>query len=256
MASKKAPEINSGSMADIAFLLLIFFLVATTMEKDEGQKNMLPKDQDIEIPDDQKPPPTIIPQRNLLELRTNANDQLFVLKRNKKGDLIGEGDFTEVAFGDYSRYIQEFFGNTIAKDDKNWPVMRQWSTSKVVEEKETLLKSFKGDTTNYFYKKRLAKLDANQKTLEVSGLGEFVKPANTAQIIVTINPNTSYGLQYRLEVTLKGLIIDLRNAKGMELFGMTYKQMKTYTDGSRDDQIKALETMIPDAYTLIKKYDK
>lgn len=254
MASKKAPEINSGSMADIAFLLLIFFLVATTMEKDEGQKNMLPKDQDIEI-DDVQPPPTIIPQRNLLEVRTNAKDQLFVLKRNRKGELIGEGDFSEITTGEYTEFIKEFYANTLEKDDKNWPVMRQWSIGKVADEKVTLLEGFKGDTTNYFYKKRLAKLDANLKTIEVTGLTDFVKPANTAQIIVTINANTSYGLQYRLEVLLKGLVVDLRNAKGMELFGMTYKQMKTYTDGSRDDQIKALETLIPDAYTIIKKYD-
>ncbi|MBP9986770.1 MAG: biopolymer transporter ExbD, partial [Bacteroidales bacterium] len=36
MASKKTPEINGGSMADIAFLMLIFFLMVTTMDQEKG----------------------------------------------------------------------------------------------------------------------------------------------------------------------------------------------------------------------------
>ena len=39
---RKVQEINAGSMADIAFLLLIFFLVATTMNVDTGLARMLP----------------------------------------------------------------------------------------------------------------------------------------------------------------------------------------------------------------------
>jgi biopolymer transport protein ExbD len=43
MAKREIPEINAGSMADIAFLLLIFFLVTTTMDKDQAYIRSIPK---------------------------------------------------------------------------------------------------------------------------------------------------------------------------------------------------------------------
>ena len=72
MAKRAAPEVNAGSMADIAFLLLIFFLVTTTIEKDKGILRSLPQ---IEPPSDD---PVIIKQKNLLTVLLNKNDQLLV----------------------------------------------------------------------------------------------------------------------------------------------------------------------------------
>ena len=57
MASRKSnetPEINGGSMADIAFLLLIFFLVATTMDIDSGLQTKLPPMPPKDQPEDDK----------------------------------------------------------------------------------------------------------------------------------------------------------------------------------------------------------
>ena len=72
MAKRAAPEVNAGSMADIAFLLLIFFLVTTTIEKDKGILRSLPP-----IDDSQVEPP-IIRQKNLFTVLLNRHDQLLV----------------------------------------------------------------------------------------------------------------------------------------------------------------------------------
>ncbi|MBQ5613502.1 MAG: biopolymer transporter ExbD [Tidjanibacter sp.] len=70
---KKTPEVNAGSMADIAFLLLIFFLVATTMNVDSGINRTLPPWVDEE---QQDAPP--IKERNILKVFVSAYDQLMV----------------------------------------------------------------------------------------------------------------------------------------------------------------------------------
>ena len=66
------PEINAGSMADIAFLLLIFFLVTTTMDVDGGIQRKLPPLEEV-FPKN-KP----IKQRNLLTVYINAEGRLMV----------------------------------------------------------------------------------------------------------------------------------------------------------------------------------
>ena len=71
MAKRSAPEVNAGSMADIAFLLLIFFLVTTTIETDSGLNRKLPP------MEDQVDPP-IIRQKNIFTVVVNKNDQLLV----------------------------------------------------------------------------------------------------------------------------------------------------------------------------------
>ncbi|WP_375323479.1 ExbD/TolR family protein [Flagellimonas sp. GZD32] len=68
---KGAPEVNAGSMADIAFLLLIFFLVTTTIETDAGLDRMLPP---IEPPETD----VIIRQKNIFTVNINKNGQLLV----------------------------------------------------------------------------------------------------------------------------------------------------------------------------------
>lgn len=71
--TRENPEVHAGSMADIAFLLLIFFLVTTTIQTDVGLDRKLPSDDVVHHID--------VNERNVLRLSLNKNDELFVEDR-------------------------------------------------------------------------------------------------------------------------------------------------------------------------------
>ena len=86
MARRETPEINAGSMADIAFLLLIFFLVTTTMDVDSGISKKLSE----KPPKDYVPP--IIKEKNIFEVNINRNNEMLV-----EGETMKIGQLKEAA---------------------------------------------------------------------------------------------------------------------------------------------------------------
>jgi biopolymer transport protein ExbD len=93
---RMSQEVNAGSMADIAFLLLIFFLVTTTIASDKGILNYLPPKQDPNVP----PPDIKKNERNIFNVLINANN-----------DLLVEGEYRRKAEGldkDFKSFIMNF----------------------------------------------------------------------------------------------------------------------------------------------------
>lgn len=102
--ARKVPEVNAGSMADIAFLLLIFFLVTTTMDQDTGIIRILPP------PLDKDQPPPEVRQRNIMKVLVSSSDRLLVndelgninTLRAEVKDFMGihpdDGNYPEVSF--------------------------------------------------------------------------------------------------------------------------------------------------------------
>jgi len=72
MAKRSAGEINAGSMADIAFLMLCFFLMTTTMDVDAGLQRRLPP-----MPDESQQQEKVeVNRRNILVVMINLNDKI------------------------------------------------------------------------------------------------------------------------------------------------------------------------------------
>jgi biopolymer transport protein ExbD len=101
--AKKIPEIPSASLADIAFMLLIFFLVTTTMDVDSGLERRLPQwvDQEQLEDDDQQ-----IRERNV-----------FIVLVNRNNDLLVEGEYANIE--DLRERAKEFMANPF--NDENLP---------------------------------------------------------------------------------------------------------------------------------------
>ena len=100
--SRKVPEIPSASLADIAFMLLIFFLVTTTMDVDSGLERRLPQWVNPEdLDEDQE-----IKERNVFAVLVNRNN-----------DLLVENEYANI--DDLREMTKEFMVNPY--DDVNLP---------------------------------------------------------------------------------------------------------------------------------------
>src|SRR6056297_417500 len=99
--ARKVPEINGGPMADIAFLLLIFFLVATTMDIDTGISRKLPPMPD---PNQQQDDDQQIKERNVFVVLIDAKDRLMV-----ENSVLDIRNLREEA--------KEFIANPLDEDD-------------------------------------------------------------------------------------------------------------------------------------------
>lgn len=106
---REVQEINASSMADISFLLLVFFLVTTSMSTDEGLSRNLPR-----MKEKQKDEPkTEVKPRNLMEILVNSNNELMVngevmdvkqlrteakkfIKSNPNDEKLPEGEYKNI----------------------------------------------------------------------------------------------------------------------------------------------------------------
>jgi len=101
--ARKTPAVPSASLADIAFMLLIFFLVTTTMDVDSGLERRLPPMPPDNQEDDKTPP---IKERNVFVVLVNSKDQLLV-----------ENEFLSI--GQLREKAKEFMANP--NDDPSLP---------------------------------------------------------------------------------------------------------------------------------------
>lgn len=99
-SKRKVPEINSSSTADIAFLLLIFFLMTTSMDTDQGLVRRLPEP----LLPGQKAEPLRLKERNVLPVDLTADDEVLC-------------DGRLVSADELRRRVKEFVANPSDSED-------------------------------------------------------------------------------------------------------------------------------------------
>lgn len=144
---RKVPEINSSSTADIAFLLLIFFLVTTTMAVNKGLARRLPPP----VPADQKTEDLKVKERNVFVVLINSDNQLLVqneymdiskLKTKAKEFIVNNDD--DLNMPEKSVMNIEYFGDVMITKDHVISLQndRGTSYSKYIEVQNELVAAY------------------------------------------------------------------------------------------------------------------
>ena len=212
---RELQEINASSMADIAFLLLVFFLVTTTMDTDYGIARKLPPPLEEDMPD---PPP--IKKRNIFTVLANANDQLLV-----ESDLMDISELKESA--------KEFILNP--RNDENLPEKKRITRADCERNLQRINGIIASDPN------REGSLKGERKKWEkklnaVKLLGEYWE---SKQVISLQNDRgTSYDLYITVQDQLAQAYRELRDDLAQEKFGMKSSMLN-------EDQYNAVKTVFP-----------
>jgi len=240
MARRELAEINAGSMADIAFLLLIFFLVTTTMDTDKGILRILPPPIDEEDPD-----PPEIREKNVYVVLVNANDQLLVEGEPMRIENLKAG-------------AMEFLTNSgVFRDEYNDPSLpeRTWVRRNDCLDNINLARSaLAQDPDNEKAKSSLNKWENN--LLAVDLLGEFKELPGSALISLQNDNGTSYDMYIQVQNELQSAVNQLRDDLSLDKFGVTYDQLNPLKDDK--DKILAVRQVFPQRISEAepKNYEK
>jgi biopolymer transport protein ExbD len=221
MARRPLQEINAGSMADIAFLLLIFFLVTTTMDQDIGILRQLPP------PVDDNVTPPEVNRRNVYDVLVNSADRLLV-----KGQPVDIRNLKEGA--------KEFYTNPTNRMDL--PELRRINRSLCVENIAQLKAAIAQQPDNREMRDRLAQWEDRLAAVEL--VGEYRELPSSALISLQNDRGTSYDMYIRVQNELSAAINELRNELSMEKFNVPYASLNILSDEDKP-KIKAIRAVYP-----------
>lgn len=230
MAKREAPEINAGSMADIAFLLLIFFLVTTTMDKDTAYLRKIPK----EVADNTPRPP--VQKKNIYTIIVNSKQQI------RARDSIIEADNIESL---NSRIKHFYLVNRDKKDNRNmnYPYYafgtkelyqqnldQNYNKLDALEAQEEMTEKIEKtiEQTQVAIDKWNEKLDMIKLFTKYSGKREMPEIAFEAHVRLESFIDTDYSAYVAVQSEVQRAVTELRDKESEELFGITYSAMQKY----------------------------
>ncbi len=229
MARRKLQEVDASSIADIAFILLAFIIIATTLEKESGLPAVLPQKTENNL---DKPE---VNERNILEVLVNKDDKLMIEGQWGKG-LDDIGDF-----------VKEFMTNP--NDSESLPRMDE-VTEAVCNQKLAILKAnleaaplkdkgiIQKDIDKWLAKREAVKLVGSYRTVN-----------KAATIAIQYDKSTTYGTYLTVRDKIMTGLNELRDELALRKFGTSYgalesirAEVKTEEDKAK---IKAIRQVFP-----------
>lgn len=217
MAKRELDEINAGSMADIAFLLLIFFLVTTTMDKDQAYIRNIPKKIEVTTP------PIDVEQRNIMAIKANNQNQLMV-----RDEIIGDPD-------KISEKIVEFYRENEKNNvvTNNFPMYSRVSIKEIednirrIEIEAESLENQGADAAMIEFKfNQLTEWEKKRNALQLYGANELPEIHFQANIRVEVQSQTQYSLFAKIQTEIEEAIFELRDDEAKRIFGESYSVIK------------------------------
>jgi len=230
MARREGEEISAGSMADIAFLLLIFFIVTTTMELEAGIPQQLAMK--VETPIDWIPPD--VKQRDVFSIAINANDQLRVEKEAHEVEDIGEMV--------YSYYTSNMYSETDVLEARYVPYTIEMCKEAIRNEKLALVEN----PEDIMVKSRILKWEKRLMVCETLPDGGYREIHETAVIQVKQKAKTTYGMYIAVVNEVKKIVNQVRDEKCKEVFnGLSYYDLDLELDEDQE-KMKILRVLVPE----------
>lgn len=217
------PDLNAGSMADIAFLLLIFFLVTTTMDTEVGILRLLP-------PMEKAPQPTEANGRDVYEVNINDANELSV-----------EGIPMDIQ--DLRSGVKEFMTNP----ENSLVLPERRSVNRAICEQGIALARSRmlhasDEVSKQVHQKELSTWEHKLAVTEL--IGDFQELPPNAVIALRTGSRTSYAMYMNVQNELEAAVAELREALCMEKF---HREFKELNEKSSDDRplIKAIRAVHP-----------
>jgi biopolymer transport protein ExbD len=229
------PAINGSSLADIAFLLLIFFLVTTTMDKDTAYLRKIPKKVE-------KKTETIVEKKNVYKIVINSNQLIqardstigadnieslngrikhfYLVNRGKKSDRAL--NYPYYSFGTELIYK----GNIRDLETRQRNLRRKLKVTENGKKVEKFTKML-DQTTNGIQKWRV-KLRMIKLYTKYSGEIELPEIASQAHIRLESFEATDYSAYVAVQSEIQRAVTEMRNEESKKLFDVSYTAMKKY----------------------------
>ncbi len=227
MAKREIEEINASSMADIAFLLLVFFLVTSTFLKEKVMDERLPQKTDQ--------PGVKIKPYNVFEILANKNDRILV-----EGDIeINEGSEVE----EISELVQEFYIHPASESEVKWPKINLITEQQSQDSVAALEVRLATDPENEIYKMDLNTWSKRLATCKILG-GSYNEISEKAVVAITLDNTTKYETYIKvLDGILSGLT-KMRNDLCQEKFQRDYTSLSKEIEEEKAI-IDAIEMVYP-----------